>query len=172
MKKLIFALVAGLAVAPLFAVNSVESIRWQVSDAKFKGETESLYFNYAMVAIGDGRATKLYLKASNGSGCDDAIDSPTQPGTYTDSVYSLIPTGCGEDDTFYVQLYDNDDNLLGFSDGFSYDDLLALDAVYVPGIQGSGAGTWTVSTFNVPEPTSGLLMLLGIAGLALKRKRA
>jgi hypothetical protein len=25
---------------------------------------------------------------------------------------------------------------------------------------------------SVPEPTSGLLMLLGIAGLALKRKRA
>ena len=28
------------------------------------------------------------------------------------------------------------------------------------------------STYAVPEPTSGLLMLLGIAGLALKRKRA
>lgn len=31
-----------------------------------------------------------------------------------------------------------------------------------------GAGTWSV----VPEPTSGLLLLLGMAGLALKRKRA
>ena len=31
-----------------------------------------------------------------------------------------------------------------------------------------GAGTWTA----VPEPTSGLLLLLGMAGLALKRKRA
>ena len=30
------------------------------------------------------------------------------------------------------------------------------------------AGAWTA----VPEPTSGLLMLLGMAGLALKRKRA
>ena len=29
-------------------------------------------------------------------------------------------------------------------------------------------GGWTA----VPEPTSGLLMLLGMAGLALKRKRA
>ena len=33
------------------------------------------------------------------------------------------------------------------------------------------AGTWT-STASVPEPTSGLLMLLGMAGLALRRKRA
>lgn len=30
---------------------------------------------------------------------------------------------------------------------------------------------WTI-TSNVPEPTSGLLLLLGVAGLALKRRRA
>jgi len=30
------------------------------------------------------------------------------------------------------------------------------------------AGAWTA----VPEPTSGLLLLLGVAGLALRRKRA
>ena len=32
------------------------------------------------------------------------------------------------------------------------------------------AANW--QTVSVPEPTSGLLMLLGIAGLALKRRRA
>lgn len=32
----------------------------------------------------------------------------------------------------------------------------------------SAAGNWQ----SVPEPTSGLLMLIGLAGLALKRKRA
>ena len=31
---------------------------------------------------------------------------------------------------------------------------------------------WTAVGASVPEPTSGLLMLLGMAGLALKRKRA
>jgi len=34
------------------------------------------------------------------------------------------------------------------------------------------ANKFNVSTSPVPEPTSGLLMLLGMAGLALKRKRA
>ena len=40
--------------------------------------------------------------------------------------------------------------------------------------QGSQAGkTWTaVPGSSVPEPTSGLLMLLGVAGLALRRRRA
>ena len=33
------------------------------------------------------------------------------------------------------------------------------------------ASNW-IATTSVPEPTSGLLMLLGMAGLALKRKRA
>ena len=33
------------------------------------------------------------------------------------------------------------------------------------------SASWT-STASVPEPTSGLLMLLGMAGLALRRKRA
>ena len=38
-------------------------------------------------------------------------------------------------------------------------------------IGGTGAATsWTAA--NVPEPTSGLLMLLGMAGLALRRRRA
>ena len=37
---------------------------------------------------------------------------------------------------------------------------------------GTGAGWFQYSTGAVPEPTSGLLLLLGVAGLALKRKRA
>lgn len=39
------------------------------------------------------------------------------------------------------------------------------------GTVANSAVTWT-ATQSVPEPTSGLLMLLGIAGLALKRRRA
>ena len=37
---------------------------------------------------------------------------------------------------------------------------------------GGGSGTTATSWTAVPEPTSGLLLLLGMAGLALKRKRA
>ena len=36
----------------------------------------------------------------------------------------------------------------------------------------STAGSWNYTAAAVPEPTSGLLLLLGMAGLALKRKRA
>ena len=39
-------------------------------------------------------------------------------------------------------------------------------------IGGTGAATAWVAAPSVPEPTSAMLMLLGVAGLALKRKRA
>jgi len=45
----------------------------------------------------------------------------------------------------------------------------SLDANFSVGGNFSGA-TW--QTAAVPEPTSGLLMLLGVAGLALRRRRA
>ena len=64
-----------------------------------------------------------------------------------------------------------------------------IDAVYtVSGMSAADpADTWSGATFtfaegtsttktyfttSVPEPTSGLLMLLGMAGLALRRRRA
>ena len=43
------------------------------------------------------------------------------------------------------------------------------DFTYVDAIQ---QGDWKTATAAVPEPTSGLLLLLGVAGMALRRRRA
>ena len=39
-------------------------------------------------------------------------------------------------------------------------------------LESASAAGWQTIGSSVPEPTSGLLMLLGVAGLALRRKRA
>ena len=49
---------------------------------------------------------------------------------------------------------------------FDYADFTSWDVV------GEDALWRTAATSGVPEPTSGLLLLIGVAGLALKRKRA
>ena len=48
---------------------------------------------------------------------------------------------------------------------------LTDDSYYAEFFAATG-GDWTVKTAAVPEPTSGLLLLLGMAGLALRRRRA
>ena len=69
------------------------------------------------------------------------------------------------------------------ADGSTYSTTGSIDAsayVFTPPESSPGDLTLTVDSFgtkgapigNVPEPTSGLLMLLGMAGLALRRRRA
>ena len=49
----------------------------------------------------------------------------------------------------------------------AYSEALAGGAIYTPGKSGGGATPYAVA---IPEPTSGLLLLLGFVGLALRRK--
>lgn len=70
------------------------------------------------------------------------------------------------------------------ADGSTYDTTGAIDVsayTFTPPQSSPGEFTFTVDSFTtkgapignvIPEPTSGLLVLIGIAGLALKRKRA
>jgi len=82
-------------------------------------------------------------------------------------------------DIIGVMFKDSDGNLSQLV--YANDMTTTVDDVYT--ISGLSANTWfgdkftyasggNFTTAAVPEPTSGLLLLLGMAGLALKRKRA
>ena len=84
------------------------------------------------------------------------------------------------DITAYFAIVDGDNFFIGptasaeavavGSNSISFNAKTASQAALMDSAAGfKGAGWYTAS---VPEPTSGLLMLLGIAGLALRRRRA
>ena len=77
-------------------------------------------------------------------------------------LFVLTDTDSGKD-MWYIE---NSGSIL--SKNGSTKATLANLSLKVGGGTGSTATAWTA----VPEPTSGLLLLLGMAGLALKRKRA
>ena len=89
-----------------------------------------------------------------------SLSAYAQPGTKPDGSYIAVVAyagGEGEDDMFRV------------FESMASGGVLKFNPDTTVGKAGS-AGAWTQSA--VPEPTSGLLLLLGVAGLALKRKRA
>ena len=81
--------------------------------------------------------------------------------TYTyDSIITFKPTGWKDGDTYYTMNIEDASFTVPANGNagvnFTSDKTLP--------------GAWTVQ--GVPEPTSGLLLLLGVAGLALRRRRA
>ena len=96
-------------------------------------------------------------------------------GKSTSDYWANLGSFAGDGYRYVLELYLDDGadgKLVGKSGSISYADLagyLAADPIGDPTRNPSSPFTaWQV----VPEPTSGLLVLLGVAGLALRRKRA
>ena len=78
-------------------------------------------------------------------------------------IYTTTATFDGKDVEFYIANIGT--GTVGSDAGIT---IANLGTAYLGGTSTASTGGWQA----VPEPTSGLLLLLGVAGLALKRKRA
>ena len=112
-------------------------------------------------AYGSSLATASASKGTTAKGIANIADTTTY--SNGDTAYAAI-------------LYVDGDNYMGnvatYTLTSDLDATVGSLSVVLGGDVGGGSTATAWSTAAVPEPTSGLLLLLGMAGLALKRKRA
>ena len=176
MKKSIFLAVLLIAIG---ASASDSYLYWMVDTTGTKG-ADNYDYTYARIKAVDG-GTERYLTIYEGD-FEDPLESHGESGvskTIVDLYHDFDANagfyaslaGVSSSASFIVELFNDSGKFLAqsFNNG-AYGSLSGY--IYAGGISGqSPVSPWLAASFDVPEPSSGLLMLLGMAGLALRRKK-
>lgn len=166
MKKLVLSALCALGCAALFAANPDDSLLyWMI------GNNPSIYgggsvSDYSVRVGASGMTDPLFLYGEPGySAAEQPINASLAQGI---GLYA----GVGELDpsaAIFVELYNGEGGQYG---GIANIGTVGSLASYITA--GSGMADQidpkVISSFVIPEPTSGLLMLLGVAALSLRRK--
>ena len=178
MKKLLF-LVLFISAALTLSAEDVSSIMyWMVDSSK-----DDIAFSYAQLVAGtvDGSGKFVQVSRSDeleiypdGVGRGIAAIAADEGGHTVSETASALNNGelynyALNAYSFAIELLNEDYGRVGISEAVAYSDLTG----YIQTVSGAKTGVWTVTSFvsAVPEPTSGLLTLCGLALLALRRKR-
>ena len=161
---------AILAMAALPSLADVEALYWQVTSDM---NTAPIEFAAAAMVADDGNGNKVYLNDSNGN----AWQAANSDKITTESIASIWNSTYATGYTFYIELMNNDNGnwytagtIDSGSGNWSYDDIKSH--IYSSSSMSMSLATpITSGTAHIPEPTSGLLMLVGGALLALRRRR-
>ncbi len=171
MKKILW----SVAVALIAVGARADVLYWQVSSpTTTDGSAISLEtFKYAAVyAQNDATGKGVYLSSFRPN--NDEADVTVPVG----AIYGVDFSASADDYTgmtFYIELY-SADSMYKSSTGKSYSDLKAAGHIadFTNDFEKMNAwsgGTFVASSSNVPEPTSGMLLLVGAALLGLRRRK-
>ena len=187
MKKLMIA----AAIVCAAVVSQAASVSWNVDWAysnngttidTFDAPDEMTYWIVNMVGSTDTSGLSV---DKDGNLVNSASYAVVGTGSFSESATDLASGNIANGNYLAMVIYDAANGLYGVSEAN-----LVSGIVEAPPTAGSLAASFSndggsnpdgapymsantpVPTSPVPEPTSGLLMLLGVAGLALKRKRA
>ena len=164
MKKLIVSALMALSCGVLFAEDMY--LCWMIdTGATFDVTPVGDLSKYTAKITSDGQSYFNLYYEEDGA-LNDLGVSP-----YVSDVQGLDTLAgiTGSESSFFVELY-NEAGTLAYTS-----ETLNNIGAYISSMKGMDrpADTYGFSTFKasaVPEPTSGLLLLLGVAGLALRRK--
>lgn len=147
MKKLITMMViVGAALA-----SQAASFNWVASGITGPDGTGTYSGEAVISAYLKSDTTKTVMYTSTGTFTDGAIDAVISSTDFVaGSTYSFFYTISAGGKTFTSSTKSSKAN-----------------ATTTPGVNFASGGEWS----TVPEPTSALLMVLGVAGLALRRRR-
>ena len=182
MKKLMIA--AAIVCAAM--VSQAASVNWQV---------DWVYSNYdAVNTYDDGSVVNYWVVNMLGSTDTSGLSVDKDGNLVNKDAYAVVGSGIGtlgpdggssaegaiaNDNYLALVVYDVANGLYGVSDANQVSGIVAdpptagsLAAAFQNDGGGYMAANTPIPTEPVPEPTSGLLMLLGVAGLALRRRRA
>ena len=181
MKKLMFMLAAVAMAASVHAASVTWSTVAMYNEAGSKVADKATVYVYLMDATAYASLTDVWaMYGDDVKAGGTTADASKATGKYTHKVAIDAPTSSTANTTYYAAIVVT----YGTGDDMKY---YAEKASVTTGEDGNGAYStfgaghidsataaasgWSAAS-SVPEPTSGLLMLIGMAGLALRRKRA
>ena len=167
MKKLMIAAV----IVCVAVVSQAASVTWKTTNVKLGDGTSA------------GSSTAYTFICSIYSAADDTFIGSNSDSAASFNQYTGSVSGTENNKAYYAILsassseYELADSIANTKFYFTTDGAASYTINFTDGSgmtsPTGGIGTWSASSWQaVPEPTSGLLLLLGVAGLALRRRRA
>ena len=175
-----FALKADLVLCWTTPSSSTPAIGWwglptTIGSATDKEGNSLGSVSYAKLGYFANNSAREYADYAANANYAYEFDDATY--TASEDISSISPSGEGwsvvsADNYYYIALFNDQNQLVAYSQTFQASEVQSstFNTANWESID-TFTGAFAGSGYAVPEPTSGLLVLLGMAGLALRRRK-